>query len=183
METDAKTLFYTLLKKEITHTGYSTPKNLQIDGSFFVSHRTHTIIILHLWRSLCIRDAGRRDNKITACTADVHDILQLFIPRFKWDLFEINKCSTKDYTKHCMGSVLYQDRRGSQSVGFNRQIFNKFLGTPRNRQVRKVFLRQVPMAGGGREVKGVLELSRNLLWEKYRKRNNLTSYLNFVHFD
>ena len=55
------------------------------------------------------------------------------------------------------------DRRGSQSVGFNRQIFNKFLGTPRNRQVRKVFLRQVPMAGGGREVKGVLELSRNLL--------------------
>ena len=83
METDAKTLFYTLLKKEITHTGYSTPKNLQIDGSFFLSHRTHTIIILHLWRSLCIRDAGRRDNKITACTADVHDILQLFIPRFK----------------------------------------------------------------------------------------------------
>ena len=183
METDAKTLFYTLLKKEITHTGYSTPKNLQIDGSFFVSHRTHTIIILHLWRSLCIRDAGCRDNKITACTADVHDILQLFIPRFKWDLFEINKCSTKDYTKHCMGSVLYQDRRGSQSVGFNRQIFNKFLGTPKNRQVRKVFLQQVPMAGAGGEVKGVLELSRNLLWEKYRKRNNLTSYLNFVHFD
>ena len=46
------------------------------------------------------------------------------------------------------------DRRGSQSVGFNRQIFNKFLGTPRNRQVRKVFLQQVPMAGGGGEVKG-----------------------------
>ena len=44
METDAKTLFYTLLKKEITHSGYSTPKNLQIDGSFFVSHRTHTLL-------------------------------------------------------------------------------------------------------------------------------------------
>ena len=55
------------------------------------------------------------------------------------------------------------DRRGSQSVGFNRQIFSKFLGTPRNRQVRKVFLQQVLMAGGGGEVKGVLKLSRNLL--------------------
>ena len=49
-----------------------------------------------------------RDNKITACAADVHVFLQLFIPRFKWHLFETNKCSKKDYTKHCMGSVLYQ---------------------------------------------------------------------------
>ena len=61
LETDAKTLYYSLLKKKIhTQTGYSTPKNLQIDGSFLVSHRTHTMnnIILCLWGSLCA--SGRR---------------------------------------------------------------------------------------------------------------------------
>ena len=37
LEADAKTLYYSLLKKEITRTGHSPPKNLQIDRSFFAS--------------------------------------------------------------------------------------------------------------------------------------------------
>ena len=53
METDAKTLFYTLLKKEITHTGYSTPKNLQIDGSFFVSHGEPQALATEIWGKIC----------------------------------------------------------------------------------------------------------------------------------
>ena len=57
LETDAKTLYYSLLKKKThTQTGYSTPKNLQIDGSFFVSHRTHTMnYFVSLGIFMCIR--------------------------------------------------------------------------------------------------------------------------------
>ena len=65
METDAKTLFYTLLKKEITHSGYSTPKNLQIDGSFFVSHRTHTVIPLLFCIFGDLYASGTQDAEIT----------------------------------------------------------------------------------------------------------------------
>ena len=41
--------------------------NLQINQSFFASYGMHfmNIIILLLWRFLCIRDAGHRGNKIT----------------------------------------------------------------------------------------------------------------------
>ena len=57
LETDAKTLYYSLLKKKNQNkNGYSTPKNLQIDGSFFVSHRTHTMnYFVSLGIFMCIR--------------------------------------------------------------------------------------------------------------------------------
>ena len=40
-------------------------KHLQINQSIFVSYTMHTTLILPLWGFLCIRDAGRRGNKIT----------------------------------------------------------------------------------------------------------------------
>ena len=57
LETDAKTLYYSLLKKKKKKKYiYSTPKNLQIDGSFFVSHRTHTMnYFVSLGIFMCIR--------------------------------------------------------------------------------------------------------------------------------
>ena len=57
-----KTLYYSLLKKEITPTGYYQ-RNLLIDRSFFVSYGSMSWIILSLCGVLCIRDAGCRETK------------------------------------------------------------------------------------------------------------------------
>ena len=63
--TDTKICYYSLLKKEITWTGYSTKKNLQINWSFFASYGTLAMNYFVSLGILCIRDAGHRGKKIT----------------------------------------------------------------------------------------------------------------------
>ena len=91
---------------EITRTGYFC-KNTLIDWSLYPMGRMPWII-LHLWGFLCVRDAGRRGNKITGGLWAMSEVC--FCSFCLGVLFEISGQSSYQFNKFPSKSNIIQYR-------------------------------------------------------------------------